>query len=96
MLLCQHGANIHAKNRLFQRPIILSEDDTMIRLLSVLDKKMSVLEMNGDKRGSTQQGHRLSRDKQHARFASVTLTLAASPTPLSLHLSVLSLPPDSL
>ncbi len=66
MLLCTHGANVHARNALAQRPIIMSEDETMLRLLSMLDKRQGTLGP-GDKTRPTSSGHRLTRDQQHAR-----------------------------
>jgi len=40
MLLVAKGADLRATNNLRQKPIILAEDDTMIRLLTALEKKL--------------------------------------------------------
>eukprot|EP00048_Salpingoeca_helianthica_P006060 m.94543 g.94543 ORF g.94543 m.94543 type:complete len:375 (-) comp13862_c1_seq3:1657-2781(-) len=42
LMLCNKGANLYARNSLNQKPIVMTEDETMIRLLSVLDKRNTV------------------------------------------------------
>lgn len=42
LLLCNKGANIYARNALNQKPIVMSEDETMIRLLAVFDKRNAI------------------------------------------------------
>ena len=43
MYLATHGADIHARNRLQEKPIVLTEDATMIKLLEALQKKQQGL-----------------------------------------------------
>ena len=42
LMLCNRGADIYARNSLNQKPIVMTEDETMIRVLSVVDKRNTV------------------------------------------------------
>ena len=69
LMLCTKGADITIRNNLDQRPIILSEDDTMIKLLSLMDKKMTVESIENKSR--TASLHRLPKNQRHARWVRV-------------------------
>lgn len=52
MFLVAKGADLRARNNLKQKPIILAEDQTMIRLLTALEKKLDASKELGKSGGS--------------------------------------------
>ena len=69
LALLSHGADVSARNNLNQKPIVLSEDETMIKLLAALDTKKSDDDVNGiSKNAHIGTISRSTRAKKRERF----------------------------
>jgi hypothetical protein len=66
MALLQAGARIDVRNKCAQKPIVITEDTTMIRLLEVFQKHLDLNPLNPAPRPHTGTIGRSSRDKSHA------------------------------
>lgn len=67
MYLVAKGADLKARNKLLQKPIILAEDQTMIRLLTALEKKTEAGKIDKTKKkytGSISRSTRANKGQQ--------------------------------
>ena len=64
MHLAAKGADFAALNKLRQKPIILSEDETMIRLITALEKKAQGATLAPAKKGGVKFQGSISRSRR--------------------------------